>query len=184
VRVSTVKQGEHGVSLQEQRVAIERYAAANSLEITRWFEEQETGAKRGRPIFSQMLRLLKQGCADGVIIHKIDRSARNLKDWADLGELIDFDCESPYPEIEDALEDQKPCCKVKGLGGSNPSRVFAISRSSNVPQHQLPPQPSLIAIPFLKSSSIAAGDLRRSVQPIPSSTALCLVNWIFAYSTI
>jgi hypothetical protein len=23
------------------------------------------------------------------VVHKIDRSARNLKDWADLGELID-----------------------------------------------------------------------------------------------
>src|SRR2546428_760399 len=36
-----------------------------------------------------MLKLLKQGKVDGVIIHKIDRGARNLKDWADLGELID-----------------------------------------------------------------------------------------------
>src|SRR5439155_1782518 len=37
----------------------------------------------------QMLRLLRQGKADGVIIHRIDGGARNLKDWADLGELID-----------------------------------------------------------------------------------------------
>jgi hypothetical protein len=36
-----------------------------------------------------MMRLLKRGVASGVIIHKIDRGARNLKDWADLGELID-----------------------------------------------------------------------------------------------
>src|SRR5437763_6814708 len=36
-----------------------------------------------------MLKELKQGNADGVVIHKIDRGARNLKDWADLGELID-----------------------------------------------------------------------------------------------
>lgn len=36
-----------------------------------------------------MLKLLRLGNAKGVIIHKIDRSARNLKDWADLGELID-----------------------------------------------------------------------------------------------
>lgn len=36
-----------------------------------------------------MLKLLRHGKADGVLIHKIDRSARNLKDWADLGELID-----------------------------------------------------------------------------------------------
>jgi site-specific DNA recombinase len=36
-----------------------------------------------------MLKLLRNGKAAGVVIHKIDRSARNLKDWADLGELID-----------------------------------------------------------------------------------------------
>ncbi len=36
-----------------------------------------------------MLKLLRNGKASGVVIHKIDRSARNLKDWADLGELID-----------------------------------------------------------------------------------------------
>src|SRR5262249_39789500 len=39
--------------------------------------------------FNKMLKLLNRGKSDGVIIHKIDRSARNLKDWADLGELID-----------------------------------------------------------------------------------------------
>jgi len=89
IRVSTAKQGEHGVSLQEQRDAIERYASRNNFEIAMWFEERETAAKRGRPVFNQMLKLLRQGKADGVVIHKIDRSARNLKDWADLGELID-----------------------------------------------------------------------------------------------
>jgi site-specific DNA recombinase len=88
-RVSTVKQGEHGVSLEQQREAISRYAEKNRLPLVRWFEEQETAAKRGRPVFGQMLKLLRQQQAAGVIIHKIDRSARNLKDWADLGELID-----------------------------------------------------------------------------------------------
>src|SRR5215813_901351 len=89
VRVSTAKQGEKGVSLQEQRDAIERHAQRNGLQISEWFEERETAAKRGRPIFNKMLKLLNRGKSDGVIIHKIDRSARNLKDWADLGELID-----------------------------------------------------------------------------------------------
>jgi hypothetical protein len=36
-----------------------------------------------------MLKGLRKGDARGVVIHKIDRSARNLKDWVDLGELID-----------------------------------------------------------------------------------------------
>src|SRR5262249_8667061 len=85
----TAKQGERGVSLQEQRDAIERYCQRVGLQVSRWFEERETAAKRGRPIFSRMLKLLRRGEAQGVIIHKIDRSARNLKDWSDLGELID-----------------------------------------------------------------------------------------------
>ncbi len=89
VRVSTVKQGERGSSLQEQRSAIEAFAQRQGLTVTTWFEETETAAKQGRRIFSRMLRLLEHGEADGVVIHKIDRSARNLKDWANLGELID-----------------------------------------------------------------------------------------------
>lgn len=89
IRVSTVRQGEKGVSLPEQKAAIERYARKNTLTIDSWFEEQQTAAKRGRPIWTQMLKLLRTGKAQGVVIHKIDRSARNLKDWADLGELID-----------------------------------------------------------------------------------------------
>jgi site-specific DNA recombinase len=95
-RVSTAKQGEHGVSLQEQHDAIARYAQRNDLEIVSWYEERVTAAKRGRPIFNQMLKLLRHGKASGVIIHKIDRGARNLKDWADLGELIDHGIEVQF----------------------------------------------------------------------------------------
>lgn len=89
VRVSTTRQGEEGVSLQQQKEANETCAVRRGVKISRLFEEQETAAKRGRPIFTKMLKLLKAGKAAGVIMHKIDRSARNLKDWADLGELID-----------------------------------------------------------------------------------------------
>src|SRR5437879_714888 len=88
-RVSTPRQGEKGVSLQEQRYAIERYAATRELEITRWFEEQESAAKTGRPVFNAMLRLLRLGKAQGVIIHKIDRTARNIEDWVVIGKLSD-----------------------------------------------------------------------------------------------
>ncbi|MGA7673679.1 MAG: recombinase family protein [Rhizomicrobium sp.] len=89
IRVSTVKQGEHGSSLQEQRSAIEAYASRQGLSIVEWFEEKETAAKQGRAVFSRMLGKLEKGEAQGVVIHKIDRSARNLKDWANLGDLID-----------------------------------------------------------------------------------------------
>jgi DNA invertase Pin-like site-specific DNA recombinase len=88
VRVSSVKQGE-GVSLQEQRAAIEAYAERHGLEIADWHEEIVTAAKEGRAAFTRMMGELKRGRAAGVIIHKIDRGARNLRDWADLGALID-----------------------------------------------------------------------------------------------
>lgn len=89
IRVSTTKQGEQGSSLQEQRAAIETYAQRHGFLIIEWFEEQETAASQGRPVFCRMLRALDRNAATGVITHKIDRSARNLKDWARIGDLID-----------------------------------------------------------------------------------------------
>lgn len=88
IRVSTVKQGD-GVSLQEQKDAIEVFASRQNIEVTEWFEEKETAAKSGRPIFNRMLKELRRGKASGLIMHKIDRSARNLKDWAIVSELPD-----------------------------------------------------------------------------------------------
>jgi site-specific DNA recombinase len=88
-RVSTLKQGIQGVSLQEQRAAILRYAEKNGFTITTWLEEMETAAKRGRSVFGQMLEMLRRRKARGVIVHKLDRGVRNLKDWADVGELVD-----------------------------------------------------------------------------------------------
>ncbi len=89
VRVSTQRQGQNGTSLYEQQAAIERYSKNWDLRIVKCFEERETAAKQGRRVFLDMLKALRQGKAEGLIIHKIDRSARNLKDWAAIGDLID-----------------------------------------------------------------------------------------------
>ena len=89
VRVSTQRQGQHGTSLTEQLASIERYAGRFNLQISTRYEERETAAKQGRPVFLAMFKALRSGQASGIIVHKIDRSARNLKDWADLGALID-----------------------------------------------------------------------------------------------
>lgn len=88
VRVSTAKQGE-GVSLEAQQEAISAFASHHDIMITKWFEERETAAKKGRPIFNRMIADLRSRKADGVIIHKIDRSARNFADWAKIGDLAD-----------------------------------------------------------------------------------------------
>ncbi len=88
IRVSTAKQGE-GVSLEAQQQAISAFAERHDMVISEWFEEKETAAKKGRPIFNRMVADLHRGKADGLVIHKIDRSARNFTDWARIGELAD-----------------------------------------------------------------------------------------------
>jgi site-specific DNA recombinase len=90
IRVSTNKQGEKGSSLTEQKDAIIRYASKNNLEVGEWFEEQVTAAKRGRAEFRRMMAKLKKGQAHGLIMHKVDRGARNLADWAELAALMDI----------------------------------------------------------------------------------------------
>lgn len=90
-RVSTAKQGTSGVSLIEQKQAIASYAERHELQISAWYEEQQTAAKKGRPVFNEVMRHLgeHQGKV-GLLLHKIDRGARNLRDWASIGEAIDL----------------------------------------------------------------------------------------------
>ena len=88
IRVSDPRQGK-GVSLDEQKSAIAAYAKQRGIAIIEWFTELETASAKGRRVFSGMLGKLERGAADGLIIHKIDRSARNLEDWSNLGRLFD-----------------------------------------------------------------------------------------------
>lgn len=90
IRVSTIKQGEKGSSLTEQKDAIHAYAQKHGLQISDFFEEQQTAAKLGRATFRKMLNQLKIGKAHGLIMHKVDRGARNLADWAEIAALKDI----------------------------------------------------------------------------------------------
>lgn len=89
VRVSTQRRGETGVSLSEQRLEIEAYARLHQIRISRWLTEVQSAASTKRPVFRTAIALLRSGKVAGLIVHKIDRSARNLTDWAVLGSLID-----------------------------------------------------------------------------------------------
>ncbi|WP_227287893.1 recombinase family protein, partial [Boseongicola sp. H5] len=88
VRVSTLKQGD-GASLEAQKDAITGFASHQGLVIRDWFEELETAYKRGRPIFDDMMSQLKAGKAQGIIVHRWDRIARNFMDWASISEMAD-----------------------------------------------------------------------------------------------
>ena len=87
IRVSTVRQGD-GASLEAQKDAITGFASRNNLTVIKWFEEQETASKTGRPVLDAMLRELRRGAAEGLIIHKTDRFSRNYTDWGRIEEIV------------------------------------------------------------------------------------------------
>ena len=88
IRVSSLRQGE-GVSLEAQKEAITAFASRQNLTITAWYEERETAAKCGRPVFTKMVKELRQGHVESLIVHKLDRLTRNLREAALIGDLID-----------------------------------------------------------------------------------------------
>jgi len=81
IRVSTGKQGRSGLGMEAQRDAIERFAAAEGIEVTAWFTEVETGkgadALDRRPELAKALATARRMKAP-VIVAKLDRLSRDV----------------------------------------------------------------------------------------------------------
>lgn len=87
VRVSTEGQAEGGVSLEAQRVKVEAYASLYDLEVVAVVEDAGASAKSlDRPGLTRALEMLEAGGADGLLVAKLDRLTRSVRD---LGVLLD-----------------------------------------------------------------------------------------------
>ena len=90
VRVSTEDQSREGISLAAQEAAIRHYAATPGQEIELVAIETDAGISAktitGRPGLLRALAMLDRGEADGVVVVKLDRLTRSVRN---LGELID-----------------------------------------------------------------------------------------------
>jgi site-specific DNA recombinase len=87
VRVSTDKQADHGVSLEAQRVKLEQYCALYDLTLVDIIVDAGESAKTlKRPGLQRALALLASGEADGLLVAKLDRLTRSVRD---LGELLE-----------------------------------------------------------------------------------------------
>ena len=90
IRVSTVKQGTKGVSLA--RTARCDFALCRAESIHNHYSGLRKWKLRPSKAVQysiRRLKLLRSGKAQGIILHKLDRGARNLRDWAAIGELSD-----------------------------------------------------------------------------------------------
>ena len=97
LRVSTVHQGESGLGLEAQRVAVEAFACQHGGAIAASFVEVETGKRFDRPELAKALEAARKGKAT-LLIAKLDRLARNVAFIANLMDAgVDFlACDQPF----------------------------------------------------------------------------------------
>lgn len=90
VRVSTTEQTEEGVSLDMQRGRIAAYATLHGLAASEVFADEGLSGSRAsnRPGLQAALRAVCQ-CKGVLVVHALDRLARNTRDAIDIATRID-----------------------------------------------------------------------------------------------
>jgi len=77
LRVSTQRQGESGLGIEAQQMAVTNYAKSSGGEIVAEMVEVESGKKSDRPILNQAINLCKRN-GYVLLVAKLDRLTRNL----------------------------------------------------------------------------------------------------------
>ena len=84
-RVSTDKQADRGVSLEAQTAKVQAMAMVQEAELVDMIVDAGESAKSlNRPGMARLLSLVDAGAVDVVIIAKLDRLTRSVKDLAEL----------------------------------------------------------------------------------------------------
>jgi len=84
-RVSTEEQARGGYSLDAQESKIRGYCALYDLDLARILSDPgESGKNLNRPGIRAVLEDLRVKRVDGLVIAKLDRLSRSLRDWSNL----------------------------------------------------------------------------------------------------
>lgn len=89
IRVSTEEQAKEGVSLAAQRAQVEAWCVAKGWELVEVFADEGISGKsmKGRPGLAAALNLLEQDGGGVLVVTKLDRLSRSVRDILDLVEL-------------------------------------------------------------------------------------------------
>lgn len=86
-RVSSSEQLREGFSIAAQEIAAREYARRHGFEVVAEFSDDETAKTTGRSDFSRMLDHLRKHPDHDLIVEKVDRLYRNVRDYLTLDEL-------------------------------------------------------------------------------------------------
>ena len=77
-------------SLDTQERIIRDLVKSENLTVIKYLRESKSARFSGcRPLFAEMIALIADGKADGILTYHVDRLARNLKDSGEITELMD-----------------------------------------------------------------------------------------------
>lgn len=85
-RVSTQEQEADGHSLDLQESKLRQYCDLHDIEVTACIRECGSAKTLDREGLQSALQFLESGEADGLLVYKLDRLTRSMRDW---GELLD-----------------------------------------------------------------------------------------------
>ena len=84
-RVSTIEQAREGLSLEAQRAKLRSYAQLYGLDLVgTHVDAGASGATLERPGLQEALQVLTRGTAHGLVVVKLDRLTRSIRDLAML----------------------------------------------------------------------------------------------------
>lgn len=88
-RKSSEEEDRQALSIESQIGELERFAKKEQLRIVARFQESRSAKSPGRPIFTDVLRRIEKGEADGILAWHPDRLARNALDGGHVIHLLD-----------------------------------------------------------------------------------------------
>ena len=92
-RVSTEEQAREGISLDNQRAKIKVYCELNDLDLVEIIEDAgKSGKDLNRDGIQSLLGIIRTRAVDAVVVYKLDRLSRRVKDTLTLMDLIEKKC--------------------------------------------------------------------------------------------
>lgn len=87
-RVSSEEQAQHGISIDAQRTILEGYAAMTGQQLQIYEDAGYSGKNTQRPALQRLLARCRKGSVSTVVVWKLDRLSRSLRDTLSMIEDI------------------------------------------------------------------------------------------------
>jgi DNA invertase Pin-like site-specific DNA recombinase len=113
IRVSTEAQAEIGLGLQVQKERIKAYATSQGLTTQKIFaDEGVSGSTLERPAMQELIEAIKRREIERVIIYKLDRISRNLRNLLNLYEDVFLKSDCALVSISENFDTHNPQGKL------------------------------------------------------------------------